>query len=122
MAQDDLMRWFYWRYVEDPQKYYSVKDVSRSIKIPYAVCLRQMRKLAIFDMLKTFRPESIFIDGYAKHLYRLHSNVRLRCKLLYSHEVMVQSYQNREDNNTYISSNNLAESKKGGNGRVLNEL
>jgi len=121
MAQDDLMRWFYWRYVEDPKRYYSVKEVSRSTGLAYGICLRQLRKLAVFDMLKTFKPESIFINGYAKHLYRLHSNTRLRCKLLYSHEVMVESYQKRKDDNTYISRNNLAETKKGGYGEVFNE-
>jgi len=122
MAQDDLMRWFYWRYVENPQKYYTVRQVAKSTGLPYGVCLRQMRKLAIFDMLKTFKPESIFIDSYSKHLYRLHSNVRFRCKILYSGDNGVQSYQNKSEYDTYISSNNLAETKKGANGRVLNEL
>jgi hypothetical protein len=121
MAQDDLMRWFYWRYVEDPKRYYSVKEVSRSTGLAYGICLRQLRQLAIFDMLKTFRPESIFINGYAKHLYRLHSNTRLRCKLLYSNEVMVQSYQNRKDNDTYISSSDLTETKKAGYRGLFNE-
>jgi hypothetical protein len=119
MAQDKIVYWFYVKHLEEPGRYFKVKEVARALDMNYSQCLNQLKKLAVFDWLKTFNPESIFINGYAKNLYKLHSNKVNRCKIMFSVDKTVYSYQNTTNINTYIPGSKIEEEKSLGMGKVL---
>ena len=119
MAENDVLRWFYLRYLETPKKYFAIKDVCKSLNMAYPSCRKMVKRLAFFDWVQAATPESLFYDGDAKHLYRLHANKRNRCKMMFHAEKTIKSYHLRADNDIYLSSKVLEEEKSGAMERLL---
>ncbi len=111
MAQSDILHWFYIKYLEAPNQYYTIKDVAKALNMGYPSALKQMKRLAFFDWLQTAKPQSLFSNGTEKHLFKLHYTKRNRCKLMFCDIKMVNSYQSRATNDIYLSDNTFKEEK-----------